>query len=48
MSLDVCSAGDWRYRFDGEAAFRFDSVAGFLLQDLGYAEPTSTGLRRAA
>ena len=51
MSLDACDAdtpGNWRYRFDGDAAFRFDAVAGYLLQQLGYAEPTSTGLRRAA
>jgi len=48
MNLDGCTAGDWRYRFDGEGAFRFNAVAGYLLQQLGYAEPTSTGLRRAA
>ncbi len=48
MSLDVCTAGNWRHRFDDEAAFRFDAVAGYLLQELGYDEPTSTGLRRAA
>ncbi len=40
--------GDWRRRFDDDAAFRFDAVAGYLLQELGYAEPTSSGLARAA
>ncbi len=48
VSFAACTAGGWRHRFDGEAAFRFDSVAGYLLQDLGYSEPTSSGLRRAA
>ena len=48
INLDACTAGNWRYRFDGEAAFRFDAMAGYLLQQLGYDEPTSTGLRRAA
>ncbi len=40
--------GEWRRHFDDEAAFRFDAVAGYLLQELGYAEPTSSGLARAA
>ncbi len=48
VSFTTCTAGDWRHRFDTEAAFRFDAVAGYLLQQLGYSEPTSTGLRRAA
>ncbi len=48
VNFASCTAGDWRHRFDGEAAFRFDAVAGYLLQQLGYSEPTSTGLRRAA
>jgi hypothetical protein len=48
VNFAACTAGDWRHRFDGEAAFRFDAVAGYLLQQLGYSEPTSTGLRRAA
>ncbi len=48
VSFARCTAGEWRHRFDAEAAFQFDAVAGYLLQQLGYAEPTSTGLRRAA
>lgn len=48
VNFASCTAGHWRHRFDGEAAFRFDAVAGYLLQQLGYSEPTSTGLRRAA
>ncbi len=48
VNFAACTVGDWRHRFDTEAAFRFDASAGYLLQELGYAEPTSTGLRRAA
>ena len=40
--------GEWRRHFDEDAAFRFDAVAGFLLQELGYAEPTKSGIARAA
>lgn len=40
--------GEWRRHFDEEAAFRFDAVAGYLLRELGYAEPTRPGLARAA
>ena len=46
--LRVSTVGDWRHRFDDETAFRFDAVAGYLLHELGYAEPTSAGLARAA
>ncbi len=46
--LRVSTVGDWRHRFDDDTAFRFDAVAGYLLHELGYAEPTSAGLRRAA
>ncbi len=46
--LRVSTVGDWRYRFDEDTAFRFDAVAGYLLHELGYAEPTSAGLARAA
>ena len=48
VNFAACTPGDWPHRFDAEAAFRFDAVAGYLLQQLGYSEPTSTGLRRAA
>ena len=48
VNFSACTVGDWRHRFDAEAAFRFDASAGYLLQELGYAEPTSKGLRRAA
>ena len=48
VNFAACTAGDWPHRFDAESAFRFDAVAGYLLQQLGYSEPTSTGLRRAA
>ncbi len=48
VNFAACTVGVWRHRFDAEAAFRFDASAGYLLQELGYAEPTSTGLRRAA
>ena len=40
--------GEWRRHFDEDAAFRFDAVAGYLLQELGYAEPTKFGIARAA
>ena len=40
--------GEWRHHFDQDAAFRFDAVAGYLLQEFGYAEPTKAGIRRAA
>ena len=46
--LHVTTVGDWRHRFDDETAFRFDAVAGYLLAELGYAEPTGAGLARAA
>ncbi|MCH7797526.1 MAG: sulfotransferase domain-containing protein [Planctomycetes bacterium] len=46
--LHASTVGDWRYRFDDETAFRFDAVAGYLLAELGYAEPTGAGLARAA
>ena len=42
------SIGEWRRHFDEDAAFRFDAVAGYLLQELGYAEPTKFGIARAA
>ena len=48
VRLDAATVGIWRHRFDDEAAFRFDAVAGYLLQDLGYIEPTTRGLARAA
>ena len=48
VNFAACTVGDWRHRFDAEAAFRFDASAGYLLQELGYAEPTSKSLRRAA
>lgn len=48
VRFDASTVGVWQHRFDDEAAFRFDSVGGYLLQDLGYAEPTSRGLARAA
>jgi len=47
-TFQLGTVGDWRYRFDDETAFRFDAVAGYLLAELGYAEPTSAGLARAA
>ncbi len=46
--LRASTVGDWRHRFDDETAFRFDAVAGYLLHELGYAEPTTAGLARAA
>ncbi len=44
----MSTVGDWRYRFDDDTAFRFDAVAGYILAELGYAEPTSAVLARAA
>ncbi len=46
--LHVSTVGDWRHRFDDDTAFRFDAVAGYMLHELGYAEPTRAGLARAA
>ena len=46
--LHLGTVGDWRHRFDDDTAFRFDAVAGYLLHELGYAEPTDAGLARAA
>ena len=35
--------GDWREHFDDEISFRFESIAGYLLTELGYLEPTAAG-----
>ena len=40
--------GEWRRHFDDDAAFRFDAVAGYLLRELGYVEPSRFGIARAA